>query len=53
MLTVVAEESGPVGEVVVGVVGDVGEEEPQPPTANIKATDTVAVRMVIGSPVTA
>jgi hypothetical protein len=46
----VAEEPGDVDDVAVGVEGDVGDEEPQPQTVKIKATDTVAVRMVIGPP---
>jgi hypothetical protein len=39
-----------VSEVAIGVVGDVGDEEPQPQMLKIKTTDKVAVRMVIGPP---
>jgi hypothetical protein len=40
-----------VDEVAVGVEGDVGEEELQPLMVQIKTTDRVAVRVVIGPPV--
>jgi hypothetical protein len=48
----VAEE--PEGEDgAVGAEGDVDEEELQPQMVKIKATDRVAVRMVIEPPITA
>jgi hypothetical protein len=47
VLTLVEEEPGCADETAAGVIGDVGEEEPQAYAVKIEVTVTAAIRVFI------